>query len=108
MTNYWKQGSWNVICDRCGQKKKASEVKQDWQGFIVCSSCYEPRHPLDFIRTKVDKQYVPFSRPRPTDSFIEVSYQGDTLTCTPIGSTAVAGFAVAGCSISGRNLNGLL
>ena len=74
MTNYWKQGSWNVICDRCGQKLKAEEVREDWQGFIVCNPCYEPRHSLDFLRTKIDKQTVPYSRPRSEDVFVNVPY----------------------------------
>lgn len=108
MSTYWKQGSWNVICDRCGEKKKAEEVRQDWQGFIVCSSCYEPRHSLDFIRTKTDKQSVPFSRPRPPDVFVTVPYQGDTLTCTPLGSMAIPNYAIPNCMIPNNVLPGLL
>lgn len=108
MSNYWKQGSWNCICDRCGQKKKADQVKQDWQGFIVCNECYETRHPMDFIRTRIDKQTVPFSRPYGTNTYITVSYTGNTLTCTPLGSSAVPGFAIPGCSVPGKFINGLL
>lgn len=108
MSTYWKSGDWNVICDRCARKKKASEVKQDWQGFVVCLDCYEPRHSLDFIRARADKQTVPFSRPRPADVFIDITYTGDTLTCTPLGSTAVPNYAIPGCAIPNKNLNGLL
>lgn len=63
-------GDWNCICDRCGQKLKASELKQEWTGLIVCTPCWEPRHPQDFIRTRTDKISVPFSR-HPTDKFID-------------------------------------
>lgn len=29
---------------------------------------------MDFIRARVDKISVPFSRPQPTDTFVHVSY----------------------------------
>jgi hypothetical protein len=34
--NYYKHGSWNVICQRCGFKHKAEEVKKEWTGLTVC------------------------------------------------------------------------
>jgi len=72
--NYYKSGGWNCICDRCGQKKKASEVRQEWTGFIVCTTCFEYRHPQDFVRARQDKISVPFTRPRPVDVFVIVDY----------------------------------
>ena len=33
------------LCDRCSFEYKLSELKQEWTGFKVCSSCYEPKHP---------------------------------------------------------------
>lgn len=72
--NYYKSGGWNCICDRCGQKKKASEVRQEWTGFLVCTTCFETRHPQDFVRARVDKITVPFLRPRPVDVFVNVDY----------------------------------
>ena len=72
--NYYKSGGWNCICDRCGQKKKASEVQQEWTGFIVCTTCFETRHPQDFVRARQDKISVPFTRPRPVDVFVIVDY----------------------------------
>ena len=72
--NYYKSGGWNCICDRCGQKKKASEVQQEWTGFIVCTTCFETRQPQDFVKARVDKITVPFLRPRPVDVFVNVPY----------------------------------
>ena len=72
--NYYKSGGWNCICDRCGQKKKASEVRQEWTGFIICTECFETRHPQDFIRARQDKITVPFQRPIPTYVFVSVPY----------------------------------
>lgn len=67
--NYYSPGSWNTICDSCSKKIKASESKQRWDGLIVCPSCYEQRHPQDFVKARQDKITVPFSRPRPPDVF---------------------------------------
>lgn len=67
---YFLKGNWNVICDRCGEKFKSSQVKKEWTGLMVCDTCYEPRHPQDFIRTVPDRMDVPFVRPRPADIFI--------------------------------------
>ena len=38
---YYIPGSWNVICDSCGKKIKASEAKQRWDGLIVCPEDFE-------------------------------------------------------------------
>ena len=79
MRNYFKSGSWNITCDRCSKKTKADEIKKEWTGFLVCPVCFEQRHPQDFVRARQDKISVPFTRPRPLDSFRElISYQ-DTI-----------------------------
>ena len=69
MRNYFKSGSWNITCDRCSKKTKADEIKKEWTGFLVCPVCFEHRHPQDFVRARQDKISVPFTRPRPVDSF---------------------------------------
>ena len=68
--NYYVSGGWNVICDSCGKKIKASEAKQRWDGLIVCPEDFEQRQPQDFVKARADKITVPFTRPRPTDDFI--------------------------------------
>ena len=60
---YYKSGDWNAICDRCGQKHKASKLKKEWTGFMVCAPCYETRHPMDFLKTRNEKISVAWSRP---------------------------------------------
>jgi len=132
--NYYKSGDWNLICDVCSSKIKASKSKHRWDGFIVCPSCYETRHPQDFLRSKADKQSVPYSRPRPADVYVHSctiasssSYAGlgtadcskaDTTynstyndllieyVCTIQSRSAIAGVAVAGCVKAGFNLAG--
>jgi len=72
--NYFISGEWNLICDVCSIKYKASKAKQRWDGFIVCPNCYEQRHPQDFVRSRQDKITIPFIRPVPTLIFTSVSY----------------------------------
>jgi len=56
-------GDWNAICDRCGFKYKASQLRPEWTGLMVCSKCWEPRHPQDFLRGVPDSGSVPWTRP---------------------------------------------
>ena len=74
MHNYYVSGEWNLCCDVCSKKIKASESRKRWDGFIVCSDDYETRHPQDFVRARQDKISIPFSRPIPTIIFTNVSY----------------------------------
>lgn len=73
--NYYKSGDWNVTCDVCSRKIKASESKRRWDGFIVCADDFEMRHPQDFVRARQDKISVPFMRPIPTLIYTTVTYQ---------------------------------
>jgi len=72
--NQYMSGQWNVICDSCGKKIKAGEARKRWDGFIVCPEDYEQRHSQDFVRARQDKITVPFTRPRPVDTFVPTYY----------------------------------
>ena len=57
-------GNYNIICDLCGRKRKASECRMTWNNFFVCAdTCWQPRHPQDFVRGVADDQTVPVVRP---------------------------------------------
>lgn len=57
-------GDYNCICDLCGRKRKASECRLKWNNFFVCAdTCWEPRHPQDFVEGRADDQNVPIARP---------------------------------------------
>ena len=74
--DYLREHDFNRICDQCGFKFKASETRKQWDGLIVCNSCYEPRHPQDFVRGRRDRQRVPDPRPQSlTPTFV---FDGDT------------------------------
>lgn len=69
--NRLELGKWNCICDRCGFEFKSDELKKEWTNLMVCSSCWEPRHPQDLLRPRVERGDIPWSRPEPVE--IEVS-----------------------------------
>lgn len=68
---WFTSGDWNVICDRCGFKFKATEVKQEPRtGLMVCDRCWESWHPQELIRPLPEQQKLPFTRSEATDTFI--------------------------------------
>jgi len=69
--NYYTSGQWNLICDVCGKKIKSGKSRHRWDGFVVCEDDWEERQPQDFVRARQDKITVPFTRPRPTDLFVD-------------------------------------
>lgn len=77
MQNYYKAGSWNVICAVCGIQYKSDEIRKRWDGLLVCKQDYEDRNILDFTRVKPEMGSVPFSNPdtnSPDSDFIFVCY----------------------------------
>lgn len=71
---HYTKGDWEALCDSCGRKFKASELRKRWDGLMVDSLCWEPRHPQDFVRAKVDIQAPVWTRPEPSDTFVPMSY----------------------------------
>jgi len=67
---YYKSGDWNAICDRCGRKYKASQLKKTWDNLYMCSKHYEERHIADFFRGRSDDQSVPWNRPEAGDGYV--------------------------------------
>ncbi|MCH8022924.1 MAG: hypothetical protein IH932_04185 [Thaumarchaeota archaeon] len=61
-------GDWNSIDDRFGTKVKASSTSLQWDKFRTVAA--QRRHEQDFIRSTNETIRTPFSRPEPTDGFI--------------------------------------
>ena len=114
----YSSGSWNITCDVCGKKMKASKARHRWDGFIVCDADFEHRHPQDFIRTKPDNQTVPFSRPLVQPYFSGIDINGEptvptyidtgSSVCTFQGKSGQAGLGTSGCAQVGKLINGYL
>lgn len=91
--DYLKLGDSNGLCQQCGFKFKMSMLSLRWDGIYVCSECWEPRHPQDFVRGIKDIQTPPVVSPEPEDQF--------TGLCTTEGLSCIAGYMVAGCTTAG-------
>jgi hypothetical protein len=90
--NYYKPGDWNAICDRCGFKFKASELREEWTGLRVCEKDFELRHPLDFLRAKTDKISVPWVRMEaPSDVTVAATSSSEALGIQYLGETSLGG-----------------
>lgn len=70
--DYYKHGSWNAICDVCGFKFKSDDLKERWDGLMVCRKDFEHRHPQERLRPVTDNQSVAWTRPPPPDVFVPV------------------------------------
>jgi hypothetical protein len=97
MRNHLILGNWNAICDSCGRKFKALDLRKRWDGLYVCKDDYELRHEQDFLRVQKEKITVEFSRPYPAvDSF--TGY-----LCSVMETNPQADYATADCARVGFN-----
>ncbi|CAB4120888.1 hypothetical protein UFOVP2_48 [uncultured Caudovirales phage] len=97
-SNYYEEGGWDAQCFRCGSKRKASELRKQWQGFWVCQEHWEPRHPQDFVKAVPDNSSVPWSQPENWTPIVQ---------CTVEGHSAIPGFAIPGCMTPSATFTGL-
>lgn len=88
---YFLSGQWNAVCDRCGFKFKSSELREDWQGLMVCSTDFERRNPQDFIKVMPERAIPEWTRPEPEEVFLQPA------SCTLQGTQGRAGVGIAGC-----------
>ena len=68
--DYFVLGDYNAVCFECGRKKKASQLKKHWRGYLVCSEHWEARHPQDFVGP-APQESKPELVQLPTDTFID-------------------------------------
>ena len=62
---------WKVICQRCGFERYNHECAMEWTGLFVCKdTCWDARHPQDYVRGVPDDQTVPIARPEAADVFL--------------------------------------
>lgn len=89
--NYYKPGDWNAICDRCGFKFKASDLRLEWTGLRVCEKDFELRHPQDFLRAKPDKIVVPWTRKEPDEATAASTSTSEALGMQYLGENTLGG-----------------
>lgn len=90
-SDYLALGDYNAVCWRCAKKFKASELRRAWQGYYVCRTCWEPRHPQDFVRAPGAEQPPPWTQVDPAPIFIGI--------CSPNGRTSIVDYAEVDCAI---------
>lgn len=101
---WWESGQWNAICDSCGLKFKAKDLKKRWDGLMVCTRDWEVRHPQELIRPIKDMNKLPWTRPRGADVFIPVG-SGPFPGCTGLSIYAQTDYGQTDCARIG-NING--
>jgi len=89
-SDYLALGDWNAQCWECSGKFKASVMKKHWKGYWVCTRCWEPRQPQDFVKAVPDIQAPPWTQSEPAPDFVPL--------CTPNGQCAVPGYMTPGCA----------
>ena len=102
--NNLKLGDWNAICDVCGFKYKASDLRMRWDNLYVCKDDFELRHPSDFFKGFPDNQTVPWARLDDTctegSTYTDVAGNVINQDCagnpSNVANIAVAGWAIAG------------
>ena len=67
LRHYYIPGDHWMICDECGLQYRRSQMLERWDGFLVCKKDWEPRHPQEFVRGRVDKIAVKNPRPEQVD-----------------------------------------
>lgn len=85
----YKPGQWHAHCDVCGFKHHSGDMRQRWDGLMVCEKDWEPDHPQKYIRVPSDTQSVPWVREQSDDLFLKF--------CSVITNQGIAGIGVAGC-----------
>ena len=83
---------WNVLCQICREKIKASESVRRWDGLIVGArhaGCFEYRSPLDMPAPPLrDQRPLPFTSPRSVDtSTVQGSSSDISVTASPFTYT---------------------
>jgi hypothetical protein len=64
-----------LVCDITGFKVPVSEgLKKEWDGTMVRSASYTPRHPLDFQRARAEATQTGSPRPEQEDIDIDEQY----------------------------------
>lgn len=83
----FKSGDHWVECQRCGFVHRESRMREEWTGLIVCGECWEPRHPLDFVKGLSDDQSPDgLVNPESSDTFKDEPFDTSLKTSIPDGT----------------------
>lgn len=78
--------NWNVICQICREKIKASDSVRRWDGYIVGRNhegCYEEKHSALMPKPpRVPEVSVPFTSKDGTDNEVSITYNENRASTT--------------------------
>jgi hypothetical protein len=90
---YYRNGSWNAVCDQCGRPFKAEALGRDGQtrgALRVCQECWDPLHPQELLRPVADPKPITWSRPWAPASYVQdVQESVRVVDGSLIGSTSL-------------------
>ena len=78
-----KVGDYAAECDVCHFRFYASELRERWDGLMVCKQDFELRHPMDFYNPDLTERPPEWIRPPQADVFVDTSGWEDTSTEDP-------------------------
>lgn len=87
------KGSYKYTCPLCGVVYLRAQMKQRWDGLLVCPKDWEARHPMDFYRTKVDTLQLDATARDLTNSDTVDASNPNAVGWTPSWSFTVTGTA---------------
>ena len=95
--DYYKSGTYNGLCDRCGSKFKFSDLKLEWDGLYVCTAngCWEARQPQDYVKGVRDDMAVPVSRPDQPSVFLDTLWATTPVSIASIIKGVLKSLAVS-------------
>jgi hypothetical protein len=95
--DYYKSGTYNGLCDRCGSKFKFSDLKLEWDGLYVCTAngCWEARQPQDYVKGVRDDMAVPVSRPDQPNVFLSTLWSNAVTSVATILKGVIKSLAVS-------------
>jgi hypothetical protein len=82
--DYYKHGDQNALCDECGFKYKLSQLRERWDGAMVCDIDWEPRHPRDLPPPIRGEDPPKPGSPEPTAEYLSITYA--TTPVVPTGT----------------------
>ena len=80
---HFKAGQHLFTCDVCGFVFHSEKKRKTWDGLVTCGTCWDPRHPQDFVRARFEDQTVEDARPNLGGVYLEPEdVTSDDLTTT--------------------------
>ena len=75
---------WTTLCAVCGFRFNSNELKERWDGVMVCDKDWEPRNVLDFFKIPAEDISVPWTYP---EHLTLTNYASITATDSPYTAT---------------------